>query len=396
MDESHDPPARFEFAIDQLHEVVAAEIGSDDFGADDYRTGLGVLLASMDYDPHFSERGRRLAWGALIAALRARGLAHKAMAEHPDYAAQPIGAPIVITGIPRSGTTALHRLMALDPRMQGLQTWLLDAPMPRPPRNEWEARPAFQRTVASIAARSAAAPTRVAAHQSAAEGLEECCTILRHSFTSNIWNCSGWSSASYDAWWQTQSETAAYRYFARCVRLIGLADDRRWLLKNPGHIEHLHEVFAVFPDARVIHTHRDPAKAIPSLCALLDKLHPVFEEGRHRQRKRLMGRREAEKWANAVRKAELVKTVHPGQAIDVVHGDFHRDPMAVLERIYTFVGLDIDDALRAAFAARIAAKPELAHGEHRYTLAEYGLEADELRAIFGDYTERLDMRENVA
>lgn len=393
MDHAYDPPARFETASDLLHEVVSSEIGWSDFGADDYRTGLSVLLASMDYDPRFSERGRRMAWNSVIAALRARGLAHRALAEHPGHSDEPIVAPIVITGIPRSGTTALHRLMALDPRMQGLQTWLLDAPMPRPPREEWEAHPAFQRSVAAIEARSAAAPSRVAAHQSAAEGLEECCTILRHSFVSNIWNCMGWSSASYDAWWQTQSEAEAYRYFARCVRLIGLNDRRRWLLKNPGHIEHLHEVFAVFPDARVIHTHRDPAKAVPSLCALLDKLHPVLEDGRYEQRKRLMARRESEKWANAVRKAEAVKAAHPGQAIDVVHGDFHGDPMGVLERIYRFIGLEIDESLRAAFAQRIAEKPELAHGEHRYTLADYGMSPDQLREIFGDYTDRYAMRE---
>jgi Sulfotransferase family len=330
----------------------------------------------------------------VIDALGSRAQAFAAMRANPGYQDTPLPAPIVITGVPRTGTTALHRLMAIDPRLQGLQTWLLNAPMPRPPRADWESNPAFQRTVEAILARTAQAPERKAAHQSAAEGVEECCIILRQSFTSNIWNCMGWSSASYDAWWQTQDETDAYRYLKQCVQLIGMNDpEKRWLLKNPGHIEHLHEIFAVFPDAKVIQTHRDPAKALPSLVSLLVRLHPVYEEGRFKQRQRIMLRREAEKWAHAAAKAEAVKAQHPGQVLDLVHADFHADPMKVLEQVYGFIGLDISLELRAGFAQRIAEKPELAHGVHRYDIADYGMSEDEVREIFRDYVARYDLLE---
>lgn len=387
-------PDRFEFALDRLHETVARETGCDDFGPPDYLTGLTVLLQSMDYDPRFSPDGRALAWRGLIDALSSRARAFAAMAAHPGYQGTPLPAPMVITGVPRTGTTALHRLMAIDPRLQGLQTWLLNTPMPRPPRETWADYEGFRRTVAAIEARTAAAPERKAAHQSAAEGVEECCIILRQSFTSNIWNCMGWSSATYDAWWQGQSEADAYRYFRDCVQLIGMNDPgQRWLLKNPGHIEHLHEIFAVFPDARVIQTHRDPAKAIPSLVSLLARLHPVYEEGRYDQRQRNMMRRETHKWANAAAKAEAVKARHPGQVLDVVHADFHADPMRVLEQVYAFVGLEIGSELRASFARRIAEKPELAHGVHRYDIADYGMSEDEVREVFGDYVERYDLLE---
>jgi hypothetical protein len=387
-------PERFEFAFDQLHQTVSTETGCADFGAPDYHTGLKVLLQSMDYDPRFHAAGRELAWRGVIDALSSRARAVASLVANPGYRDMPLTAPIVITGVPRTGTTALHRLMAVDPRLQGLQTWLLNTPMPRPPRGEWESHEAFQRTVARIEARTAAAPDRKAAHQSAAEGVEECCMILMQSFTSNIWNCMGWSSATYDAWWQTQSEAAAYRHLRECIQLIGMNDPgQRWLLKNPGHIEHLDEIFAVFPDAKVIQTHRDPAKAVPSLIGLLARLHPVYEDGRYEQRQRTMMRRETHKWANAAAKAERVKAAHPGQSLDVVHADFHADPMGVLERVYAFIGLEIGDELRAAFAQRIIDKPELQHGVHRYNIADYGMSEDEVREVFGDYIQRYDLIE---
>jgi hypothetical protein len=390
-------PDNFEFAFDQLHAAVTAETDCRDFGPGDYHTGLRVLLQSMDYDPRFHDAGRALAWRGMIDCLSSRARAFAAMAANPGYRDVPLPAPIVITGVPRTGTTALHRLMAVDPRLQGLQTWLLNAPMPRPPRAEWDGIPAFQQTVASIMARVALAPERSAAHQSAAEGVEECCGILRQSFVSNIWNCMGWSSATYDAWWQQQSESHAYAYLRQCIQLIGMNDPgQRWLLKNPGHIEHLQEIFAIFPDAKVIQTHRDPAKAMPSMISLLGRLHPAYEEGRYAQRLRNMMRREAEKWANAAAKTERVKAAHPGQVLDIVHADFHADPMRVLEQVYAFVGMDIPDDLRQRFAERISAKPELAHGAHRYDIADYGMSEDEVRDVFGDYVARYGLLEKRA
>ncbi|MFV8818705.1 sulfotransferase family protein [Haliea sp. E17] len=394
MDLSYDPPASFRHTLDQLHATVAREVGSDDFGPGDYLPGLKALLQSMDYDPQFSEQGRRVAWGMVVGVLRGRAQAFRAMAENPGFDTTPITSPVVITGVPRTGTTALHRLLAVDPRFQGLQTWLLDSPMPRPPVAAWGDYPEFQKSVASIEARYAAAPQKRAAHHIAAEEVHECCMLLRQSFVSNIWSC-GWSAPSYDAWWQCQDEVAAYDYYRRCVQLIGSSEPhKRWLLKNPGHIEHLDLLFAVFPDARVIQTHRDPAKAVPSLVSLLMQLYPIMESGDPQLRGEVMLRREVAKWAHAVRKAERVREQYPGQVLDIVHADFHAQPMAVLDTIYSFIGMDIPDNTRAAFARRIEEKPELQHGVHRYDIADYGMSEAEAREPFGDYIQRFDLAEH--
>lgn len=396
MDLTYDPPAQFRHASDQLHELVAREVGSDDFGPADYLPGLKVFLQSMDYDPRFTEHGHRAAWGQVVHVLKGRAHAIKAMKENPGFDAKPIVSPVVITGVPRTGTTALHRLMAVDPRFQGLQTWLLDSPMPRPPLDTWESYPEFQKSMAVIEARYAAAPQKRAAHHIAAEEVHECCMLLYQSFNSNILSCS-WSSATYDAWQRSQDERAAYEYYYKCVQLIGMNDpDKRWLLKNPGHIENLDLLFAVYPDAKVIQTHRDPAKAIPSLVSLLMNLHPIFEEGRYDQRAENMLVREVDVWSDAVRRCDKVRESHPGQVLDVAHADFHRDPMGVLERIYQFIDMDIPDDTRAAMAQRIEEKPELARGAHRYSILDYGMTEEQAREPFGDYVQRFDLVEKKA
>ena len=395
MDATYDPPENFRTASDQLHDIVAKDLGTTDFGPDDYLPGLKVMLQSMDYDPHFTEAGRRLAWGQVIGVLRGRAHAIKSMRENPGFDAQPILDPVVITGVPRTGTTALHRLMAVDERFQGLQTWLIDSPMPRPPIESWADYPQFRKTAASLDAHYAASPESRAAHNRAAAEVHECCMILWHSFNSNIWACGSWSSATYDAWRQSQSEEAAYNYYYRCVQLIGSNEPKkRWLLKNPGHIEQLDLLFAFYPDAKVIQTHRDPAKAIPSLCSLLMNLHPIYEEGRADQRAHNMLTRESGKWARAVHLAAEVRERHPGRVIDVVHGDFHRDPMGELKRIYGFIGMEISEPLKAKFNQRIAEKPELQHGVHRYDIADFGMSAERVREQFGDYIQRYDLVES--
>lgn len=391
MDNSYVPPPRFATALDQLHELVAQEVGTTDFGADDYLPGLRVLLQSMDYDPHFSERGRQYAWGMVVGVFKGRAQAIKSMAENPGFDRHAISSPVVITGIPRTGTTALHKLMAVDERFQGLQTWLLDTPMPRPPIETWTNYPAFHKTAAVLEARFKAAPVKRAAHNMAAEEVDECCLILRQGFVSNLWTV-GWSAATYDAWWQCQSEEAAYHHYYRCMQLIGSSEpEKRWLLKNPGHIDNLDLLFAIFPDARVIQTHRDPAKAVPSLCSLLIQLHPVVEEGRCEQRAHNMLAREVAKWAKAVNSAETVRQSHPGQVLDIIHSDFHGNPMAVIERIYRFIGMDLTPPVIADMAQRIEDKPELSHGVHRYDVADFGLGEEEIRERFGDYIDRFDL-----
>ena len=390
LEDGFAPPERFSDSFAALHEVASSQLdGWSDFGPDDYHQGLNVLLLAMDRDVRWTERGRRIGWGELINALTARGIAYREMAANPGFDNAPMQPPLIITGIPRTGTTALHRLLALDPQFQGLQTWLTAAPQPRPARETWEINPAFQKMVRQLEARYATKPGARALHDMAAEEVDECCFVLRQGFVSNLWTVAA-PAPSYDLWWQAQSEAACYRHLDKVLRLIGKKEpDKRWLLKNPGHVDQLDEVFAVFPEAKVVVTHRDPAKAVPSLVSLMIRNYPTIVEGPVELHAKLMGLRETEKWARAANRAAKVAAERPGQVLDVLQSDLHKNAMGLVERIYAFAGLELKPDVRAAMAVRADAKPELALGEHRYDIADYGLSEDYVRERFGKaYCER--------
>lgn len=390
LEDRFEPPGSFADASDQLHELVSVQMGTDDFGPDDYLQGLKVLLLALDYDPHFSERGRRIIWGECFSALSARAHAIRSMKQHPGFDELSIDKPVVITGIPRTGTTALHKLLAVDPQFQGLQAWLIAAPQPRPPQETWASNPAFLNGVERMQARMSAKPDLKVMHNMAAEEVDECVGVLRQGFVSNVW-CCAWSGATYDAWWQTQSELSSYQYYRKVLQLIGSNDPgKRWLLKNPGHIDNLDLLFTIFPDAMVINTHRDPGRAVPSLCSLLFKNHPIMEVGREDLRAKILGMRETEKWAQAVRKAEAVRESHSAQVLDVMHADFHHAPMQAVERIYHFLGLELAADVSVSMQARIAARPEQSHGVHRYDVTDFGMTEEAIRQRFGDYMLRFD------
>src|SRR5687767_4982145 len=119
---------------DELHEAAAEMTGFDDFGSSGYRHGLRALLHAFDADLRLTETGRKAAYDMVLRMLKARLYAQRGWTEHPEVLATPVCRPVVITGLPRTGTTALHRLMSMDPQFQGLPTWLSQTPMIRPPR----------------------------------------------------------------------------------------------------------------------------------------------------------------------------------------------------------------------------------------------------------------------
>lgn len=385
-------PDRFVDASDRLHDVVAELVGGADFGAGDYLWGLRILLQSLDLDTRFTDFGWQRAWARLVEVLSGRARAIQSMARHPGFEATQICRPVVITGVPRTGTTALHKLMAVDPQFQGLESWLINAPMPRPARETWQSNPHFIEDAERIAARYKLSPGAKAAHARAAGEVDECLAVLAQSFVSNFWT-SNWVAPTYDAWWQSQSERPAYRHLHRVIQLIGSGEpDKRWLLKNPGHIANLDLLFEIFPDALVVQTHRDPAKAIPSVVALINQYIAPLEDGRDELRGRVMAHRETEKWAKAVADCDTVRRNHPDQVLDVMHADFHADPLGVIRRIYSYCGMSLRDEVELAMRQRIAADPERSHGVHCYSIGDFGITEDEIRERFGFYVDHYDLR----
>lgn len=381
-------PSRFTGAEDALHQAASAGTGLTDFGRrEDYLPGLSRLLAALDDDgPRFSLGGREMVWASLVGTLVSRLFLERGLAQRPDALDRSVVRPLVITGVPRTGTTALHKLLSMDEQFQGLEKWLTVFPSPRPPRETWATNPLFQSVQDGLEAFFAMAPQMRAAHNIVAEDVDECLEVLKQDFRSNMWG-STWRVPGYDRWWLAQSEDASYGRLARTLQLIGADDRRPWLLKNPGHIMQLDALLEALPDACVVQTHRDPVTALPSLCSTLLMARGMSEGDAVDPRE--IGRREFDNWARATDAAMAARARLPAERFfDVRHRDFHADPMGVVRRIYAHFGLALSAAAEARMRERIADNPEGRHGEHRYTASQFGLDADTIRARYGDYMRR--------
>ena len=380
------PPDRFATAEPWLHEVARARTGLDDFGPEDYREGLSVLLRALDTDVSFTPIGREFAAGTIISTLCARLHAQQGWKRHARCLEQSIRQPLIITGIPRTGTTALHKLLSLDPQFQGLEHWLADTPMPRPARATWESNCHYQSTAAGLDAFYRAVPEMRAAHEMTAHEVDECLEVLKQDFITNRF-ASGWHVPTYDEWFRRQDERCAYRRFADVLRLIGQGDERRWLLKNPGHIAQLDVLLETFPDACVVQTHRDPVKALPSLCSVLAMSRKLLEGDGVRLSS--IGQRECEYWSNAVEHAARVRERHsPRQFFDVDQRRFHSEPMRVVSELYSHFGLELDARVAVTMRAWLDEHPANRLGEHRYTAGQFALDPAGIRAAFGSYSDR--------
>ena len=364
-----------------LHASASRVTGLADFGPDDYCDGLAVLLESCARDADLTPLGSKVMRAFLRGALTARLLSQAGWKQHPDHAEVAIERPVFVTGLPRTGTTALHRLLVSDPAHQGLEAWLAEVPQPRPPRESWPANPVFARIQEGYERHHAEHPEFMGVHYTAADQVEECWQLLRQSMRSVSYECLAHLPA-YSTWLRGQDWTAAYRRHRRNLQLIGLPDGgRRWVLKNPSHLFALDALLAVYPDALVIQTHRDPRVAIASACSLAAQASAGWSEA---FRGPVIGRDQLDLWAGGLRRFAAARARHdPAQFYDVRYEDFTADPVGTVEAAYAYFGLPLSgaavDAMNAVHARSTSGD---ARPAHRYTLADFGLTAREVDERF--------------
>jgi Sulfotransferase family len=367
--------------IADLHESATRITGLSEFGVDDYTDGLAVLLDSYARDAGLTALGRKAARVGLRGALGARLVAEAGWTAHPEHAAVPIERPIFVTGLPRSGTTALHRLLTADPAHQGLELWLAEVPQPRPPRDTWAANPVFQGIQAGYARHHVEHPEFMGVHYIAADTVEECWQLLRQTMRSVAFECLA-HLPTYSAWLAGQDWTGPYRRHRRTLALIGLHDSgRRWVLKNPSHLFALDALLAVYPDALIVQTHREPSAVIGSMCSLAAQ---ATEGWSTAFRNEVIGADQLELWARGLGEFAAARARHdPALFFDVDYADFTADPVGTVESVYARFGLPYSgaaaDAIRALHGAAAAGPTRPAH---RYALPDFGLTAGQVNERF--------------
>lgn len=368
-----------------LFRRARAHAGLADFGDDWFEKPLDVLLESLRTEARLNAAGEWSARAQIEKMLIDRLRAEQWVADHPEILARPLPHPVIVVGPMRSGTTRMHRLLASDHRFSHLRSFETISPVPRP--GFVPGGPDFRVTLASRIMRVArlANPRTLTIHPTGPMEPEEELGLLVHSFWSTKHDAQWWVP-SYTRWCEEQDPTPAYLQMARLLKLIGWSQQvsslRPWVLKTPQHMMDLPVLMKIFPDARLIFTHRDPLAAVGSAASLAWNQTIIYSDHANA---RAIGEEWLRKTRLQIERMRAARDHIPrSQRIDVHYEEMERDWRSAMERIYRFLDLDLEPALPAmeAYQGRAAA---LKRHPHQYSLEAFGLSPGRVLEELGDY-----------
>lgn len=366
--------------------------GLDDFGADTFRAGLRELLRGLEGEAQLTTLGRGMARAHVVGALATRLQLVDWRKRHPEVAAQRIQRPLFVLGMPRTGTTLLHGLLAQDPAARAPLTWEVAAPCPAPETASYASDPRIAAAQARERDIERVAPGFSAIHPSGALLPQECVSLTAPEFVSMQWEAT-YAVPSYQRWCEGQDHASVYRWHREFLQhLQSRHAGAYWVLKTPAHLLTLDALFAEYPDARVVQTHRAPSQVVASLasleCALRGASTDAIEP-------RAQGEEAAALIERMLRAGAAARAAHPereAQFFDLAYPDLVADPFGSVKRIYERFDLAFTGELESRMRSFLAANASDKHGVHRYSPASFGLDAAELERRYAFYTERYDVR----
>ena len=368
--------------------------GLADFGDGSFREPLTKLVDAIEHEARLTTAGRAGQRARIIGLLAARLQRQDWLARHPEIEDERVDVRLVVVGFPRTGTTLLHRILAQDPRSSWLAWWECRHPAPLPGWQVEEARdrpdPRIARAQAEAAAMIAANPALAAVHPFDALAPDEDVMLLEHAFQSSP-PAGLMNVPSYLRWHLAQDGRSTYADHARWLRFLQWQKRMRgepvgaFVLKAPHHMVHLDELLARYPGATIVQTHRDPLETLPSLASMALELRRLTSDSVHPS--------ECAEYALTTARCRLERTERVRQAmagrrfVDVWFGDIVTGALAVIERIYAGIGLDLPEGVRDAMARYVAENGRDKRPAHGYTLAEFGLDEAAVRREFAAYRE---------
>jgi len=381
-------PERYRLDAATLVERALRGESERELGEPDWSEGLEVFLESAREDSRLNAVGLQMAAATVVGRLRARIATHRYFEARPDARSREIVAPIFIVGGWRTGTTFLQRLLAEDPRLHALRPWELGAP--------WKAAGANEEERARLAAGAQAAHDRLhllnarleQVHASGAALPEECVLAMGNDFR-NWGFLSTMRLTRYADWLARQPFGGAYAHYRDVLRMLSEADGRRFLLKAPAHTAELASLLEVFPDAVVVHLHRDVVETVASGTSLFATFRSTYSDEVDGAD---VGGFQADQTVLWLERACALRDACAaegrGTFVDVAYGDLVRHPLEVVRAILAAAGLDWSDALADALARHRAAHPRDRHGRHVYSAEEFGLDPEALRVRLAAYRAR--------
>jgi hypothetical protein len=361
---------------------------------DDLAPALGALLRAYREEAALSPFGALAAhWDVerFMTNLR-RFLDEEARA--PEILAEPVTAPLIVTGMPRSGTSFLHGLLAEDPANQVVRCWQTVYPYPDADREGKTDRRA-RRVDWQLWSFAWLAPGLRSVHPLDAQSPQECTEITAHMFQSLRFDTTH-RVPSYRAWLDARGHGAAYRFHRRFLKhLQAQHGRRRWVLKSPDHVFALDALHAVYPDARMVFVHRDPSRILPSVANLTEVLRAPFTL---RTDAAGIGRQVIDDWAlGAANMVEASRRWRFGSP-PPFHAQYHEivaRPVETVRRLYRHFGMTLSDAAAERIGRRAAARPNGGYGRNVYSAADYGFDLRDMRQRFRAYLDHFDVLREV-
>jgi hypothetical protein len=378
----------------RLEADACEEAGLSDFGDPGFRQGLVALTEALEAEGALTELGEHILALRLRMLLVNRLRVEQVYREHPVIDDEDVDGPVVIIGLPRTGTTALSQLVAADPRIRSLRLWESSDPVPPPEAATEDTDARIAAAERGLAAMYEAFPRMASMYYQTATGATECQDLLGMEFRTAHFD--GMAHVpGYTRWVLGCDMGPAYRYHRRVLQLLQWhCPPRLWHLKTPVHMLALDSLVEAYPRARFLWTHRDPSEVLGSVCSLVAYTRSWVSD---RDDSATLGAEQAELWVEALSRAMAFRRAS-GEArfADVRFDELNRDPVGTVARAYETLGMTLDATAATRMGEWAAANARGAHGSHEYALEQYGLDAGEVRHRFASYIEHFDITPTVS
>ncbi|MDH5172434.1 MAG: sulfotransferase [Gammaproteobacteria bacterium] len=364
-----------------LLQAAATETGLDDFGSDSFLEGLEKLVNALRDEARLNPLGEAVLRGRIIGHLKQRLQVEDWYRRYPDIDEVPIAAPLIGIGLPRTGSTVLSCLLALDADTRSLRRWEAAQPCP-PPATVTGPDPRIETDLAAQRA------TGLKSHVPSGAGAPaECLDLMALDFKSQIFQAFA-QVPSYSDWLLAADHTSTYLYERRVLKLLQWGCPARpWRLKSPAHLAYLDQLDRAFPDARFVMTHREPADVMLSVAEVYADIAAKFTDHLDTH---YLAQLNIHHWSEGMRRALAFRECgdHDERFYDIDFRAMQRDPVAAVRGLYRWLGEPVSEDFERGMAAWWRENSEDRESAPRRDAADYGIDLAQVRPLFADYSRR--------
>ena len=369
---------------EELINTARRTTGLKDFGPEDWQQPFAVLVDAINGEAQLNAVGQIMTRTELLRALQNRLRIEEAIRRDPGILSQPVVEPVFICGLARSGTSITQELMAQDPRFHVPQCWEVFNSWPAPEADSYLDDPRIAAADAEHLFFEEVVPAYRAMHENGGALPVECIYITAQAFMS-IYYAGCLNIPSYNQYLATTDNTPAFEYHKRVLQVLqSRMPGKRWLLKSPNHIDNMDALFSVYPDARIIHTHRDPVKTVPSTLSIMATTTWMRSEKVNLQWAKFLHKALAQSLNRVIERREAGDLPH-AQFVDLQFSRLMDAPADALRDVYTFLQLPFDQQDADRIETYLGNKPQAKHGKHHYSMEEFSLDGEKVSAAFDTY-----------